>query len=284
MTPTNDGNLITSSVASVRADGVFAAWTPMTSGESAAIVRRSPDGTRFAKAVDPADIATLAAERDRAIWLDTQDIPGPHVLDWIERPDGAVLVTSAVPGIGADRLSASDLTWAWPKIGRAVRRLHNLDIGDCPFRGHGHGVDLRARMALARDVVARGVVNPSFLSDADRFREPEAILADLEAALPTMLAREADDLVVCHGDCCLPNIMVDPQTLTVTGFIDLGRLGIADRHADLALLLANARETWPDEPTALLADAAMMDADHYGRTLDTERLAFYLRLDPLTWG
>jgi len=261
-------------------DAAFADWMAVTNGESGAIVRRSPDGTRFAKAVERAEIANLAAERDRAIWLDTQGIPGPRVLDWIEGDCGAVLVTSAVPGIGADRLSADDLTRAWPGIGRAVRRLHDLDLGACPFRGY----DLAARMALARDVVARGGVNPQFLSEADRLLDPEAILGDLEAALPTMLTREADDLVVCHGDCCLPNIMVDPQTLTVTGFIDLGRLGIADLHADLALLLANARETWPEESAALLADAVMMGADHYGRALDPERLAFSLRLDPLTWG
>lgn len=258
----------------------YADWEPITNGESGAVVRRSPDGSRFAKAVGPDQVATLSGERDRVAWLVTQGIPGPRVLDWIANDDGAVLVTSAVPGIGADRLSADDLARAWPTIGGAVRKLHALPVTACPFREH----DLSARMALARAVVARGAVNPAFLSDADRQLDPTDILSDLEATLPTAAAREADDLVVCHGDCCLPNIMVDPETLHVTGFIDLGRLGVADRHTDLALLTANARGTWPDEATAQAADVALATADHYGMDLDPERLTFYLRLDPLTWG
>ncbi len=68
----------------------------------------------------------------------------------------------------------------------------------------------------------------------------------------------------------------------MSGFIDLGRLGSADRHADLALLLANARETWPNEERARAADMAF--AERYGIALDHDRLRFRLHLDPLTWG
>ena len=73
----------------------------------------------------------------------------------------------------------------------------------------------------------------------------------------------------------MPNFMVDPKTLQCTGLIDLGRLGTADRYADLALMIANAEENWaaPDEADVLGIEAP-----------DRERLAFYLRLDPLTWG
>lgn len=255
-------------------------WVPVTNGESGAIVRRSPDGTRFAKIVDAPGIPMLAAERDRVIWLERQGIPGPTLLDWQEQADGACLKTSAVPGIGADRLSATDLERAWPGIGEQVRRLHALPLADCPFHEHG----LMARMTLARDVVGRNAVNPAFLSEPDQRRDTTAILAELERDLPRMLVLEAADAVVCHGDCCLPNIMIDPETLAVTGFIDLGRLGVADRHADLALLTANARATWPDETTARRLDLALADAAAYGMPFDPDRLAFSLRLDPLTWG
>ena len=77
--------------------------------------------------------------------------------------------------------------------------------------------------------------------------------------------------------------MVDPKTLQCTGLIDLGRLGTADRYADLALMIANAEENWaaPDEAErafAVLFNVLGIEAP------DRERLAFYLRLDPLTWG
>lgn len=253
-------------------------WMPVTTGESGALVRQSPDGRCFAKVVGADGIAALAAERDRVRWLVGQGVPGPSLLAWREEDTGACMLTSAVPGIGADRLSPPDLLRAWRGIGEAVRRLHDLPLAACPFRDH----DLQARMALARAVVARGAVNPDFLPEIDRGRDPVAILTELEHDLPRMMAREADDLAVCHGDCCLPNILVDPETLAVTGFIDLGRLGVADRHADLALLTANARETWPDEAMARAADLAL--ADTRGMPFDPERLRFFLRLDPLTWG
>ncbi|MCJ9942561.1 hypothetical protein MA648_23200, partial [Salmonella enterica subsp. enterica serovar Kentucky] len=73
------------------------------------------------------------------------------------------------------------------------------------------------------------------------------------------------------------------SALQCTGLIDLGRLGTADRYADLALMIANAEENWaaPDEAErafAVLFNVLGIEAP------DRERLAFYLRLDPLTWG
>ena len=99
--------------------------------------------------------------------------------------------------------------------------------------------------------------------------------------MPCRVQQERDELVVCHGDLCLPNVLVDPDARRVCGLIDLGRLGRADPYADIALLLTNARETWPDERTARQADREF--SDQYGIDLDAERLRFYLLLDPLTW-
>lgn len=90
-------------------------------------------------------------------------------------------------------------------------------------------------------------------------------------------AEERADAVVCHGDLCLPNIIVDGAE--VAGFVDLGRLGVADPHADLSLLLESTRQSFPDiaEETRAVAD------ERYPRHIDDARLEFYLRLDPLTW-
>lgn len=40
---------------------------------------------------------------------------------------------------------------------------------------------------------------------------------------------------MCHGDLFLPNVLLDPATCAVTGVIDAGRLGVADRWVDLAI-------------------------------------------------
>lgn len=135
---------------------------------------------------------------------------------------------------------------------------------------------------MARDVVARDAVNPDFLPVEQQHTAPEELLARLARQTARRREQEAADTVVCHGDLCLPNINLDPQTLDVAGFIDLGRLGLADRYADLALLFAQARETWSDEEEARTAEAAF--AQRYGISLDHRRARFYLHLDPLTWG
>ncbi|WP_106581598.1 APH(3'') family aminoglycoside O-phosphotransferase [Murinocardiopsis flavida] len=252
-------------------------WEPVTGGESGAHVFRSADGTRYAKCVPAADAADLAGERDRVAWLAAQGVPGARVLDWHATGADACLVTSAVVGVPADRLPAPALDTAWPRIADAVRRLHDLPVHECPF-----SYGLADMVATARDVVARGAVHPEFLPVEQQRTPPEELLARIEPQVPHRLAQETAESVVGHGDLCLPNIILDPATLEVAGFIDLGRLGRADPYADLALLFATAREAWADDHRAAAAEGAF--ADLYGIDLDRDRERFYLHLDPLTWG
>ncbi|MER5972947.1 APH(3'') family aminoglycoside O-phosphotransferase [Streptomyces sp. NPDC002055] len=257
--------------------GVGGEWLPVTAGESGASVFRSADATRYAKCVPAADAADLTGERDRIAWLSGQGVPGSRVLAWYSGDAGACLVTSAVPGVPADRMTAEDLRAAWERIADAVRRLHEVPVSECPFR---RGLD--TMVAVAHDVVARNGVNPAFLPVEQQHTPPPELLTRLTRQVPRRRDQEAADTVVCHGDLCLPNIILDPRTLDVSGFIDLGRLGTADRYADLALVFASARETWADEEQARAADGAF--AERYGISPDRDRLRFYLHLDPLTWG
>ncbi len=233
------------------------------------------DGTRYAKLVPAAGIGDLLDERDRLAWAAQQGVAVPRVLRWTQSDEGACLITSAVPGIPADALDPARALAAWPGIVRAARALHELPTDRCP-------ADRRVdqRIAQAADVVERSAVHREFLRPEHVDADPRELLADLTAQLPLRRAQEARDLAVCHGDLCLPNILVDPGTLAVTGFIDLGRLGRADRHSDLALLLTNAQDTWPAHAPALAASLP----EHYGAPVDPARIRFHLHLDPLTWG
>lgn len=253
-----------------------ASWEPVTTGESGAVVLHDRDHGRYAKLVPAAAGGDLAAERDRIAWLSETGVPTASVLDWRATDDGACLITSAVPGVPADQLDAAALRRAWPTIAATVRELHALPVADCPFGG-----GLAAMMPLARTTAAENRVQPEFLPVAMQQVPPAQILGRLEDELPQRRRQEGDERVVCHGDLCLPNILIDPDTMRVAGLIDLGRLGVADPYADIALLLANARETWPDEIIAQQADDEF--ADLYGVDLDAERQHFYLLLDPLTW-
>lgn len=253
-----------------------AEWLPVESGESEATVVYDPVRSCYAKILPSRQADELAAERDRIIWLGSAGIPAPSVLDWRVTDAGACLLTRAVPGVPADQLQATTLRRAWPAVTDVVRQLHKIPAEGCPFDW-----GLARMMPAARTTVAEGRVRVEFLPVELQRVPPAVILAELEAELPERLVQERTEQVVCHGDLCLPNILVDPDTCQVTGLIDLGRLGRADPYADIAVLLANARETWTDEQEASRAGHEF--AQRYGIDLDPGRQWFYLRLDPLTW-
>jgi len=57
----------------------------------------------------------------------------------------------------------------------------------------------------------------------------------LSAALDLLgAAPPIEQLVVCHGDACAPNALIDSSGQW-SAHVDLGALGIADRWADLAV-------------------------------------------------
>ncbi len=251
-------------------------WEPVAAGESGASVVHDRGRQRYAKIVASAQVAELAAERDRSIWINQTSIPSAPVLDWRETDAGACLITEAVLGVPASELDAPALRRAWSSIAVLVRSLHGLPTDRCPFDR-----TLAQMMLLARTSVAEGRVVVRFLPEALQRTPPTQILEQIEAELPAHVARERTQLVVCHGDLCLPNILVDPDTSQVKALIDLGRVGTADPYGDIALLLATARETWSDEAMARSAEEEF--AEIYGIELDPERQDFYRRLDPLTW-
>jgi streptomycin 3"-kinase len=251
-------------------------WTAMASGESGDRIYRRSDGVAVAKVCDEHHIARLEGERLRIAWLTALEMGSPQVLDWMVSADGACLVMSPVPGIPANALSTAELRQTWSSLASLTKTLHALPVEHCPFERR-----LAGMFASAEQVVSRGAVRSAFLSPEQRHVPPVRILERLRAELPRRLEQEAQDLVVCHGDACLPNFMVDPETLRCTGLVDLGRLGLADRYADLSLLIGNSRPKWKDEAEAREAQRELFEI--YGREPDAERLRFYLQLDPLTW-
>ncbi|MFI5696345.1 phosphotransferase [Kribbella sp. NPDC051586] len=238
----------------------------MDVGESDATVYRR--GDVFAKCCDASGVAELAAERDRVVWLSGTGLPSATVVDWISSADGACLLTSAVPGVSGDSLPADAHERAMRSLGVVLRELHALT--DCPFER-----PLAKVIETAADVVRRDAVNPNFLTDEWRLRRPAELLAEVVAE--SAYIESVLEPVVCHGDACLPNFLFDPLTLEVTGLIDLGRLGVADRYSDLALTTIQLHDEWSADPAPFL--------DAYGLAeVDPRRLHFFRLLDPLTWG
>ncbi len=154
--------------------------------------------------------------------------------------------------VGLPASSAVDPPWvARPRaavraIGAGLRLLHDrLPAADCPF-----GAPLGGTSRL------RGRVT---------------------ASMPV------DRLVVCHGDACAPNTLIDDDGRCF-GHVDLGDLGVADRWADLAVATLSLSWNYGGEWEHVGAPPAcggLLDA--YGVDPDRERVEHYRRSPSKLW-
>jgi kanamycin kinase len=153
------------------------------------------------------------------------------VLDAGGVPDGTWMLTAAIAGENAvsERWRASPEK-AVAAIGRGLRSLHDrLPVLGCPFDWSA-----AARVASAFERAGSGKIQPNAWHPSHRHLALQDALAIVREIPPV------DQLVVCHGDACAPNTIVDDGGQW-TGHVDLGALGLADRWADLAIA------TWSSE-------------------------------------
>lgn len=176
---------------------------------------------------------SLADEAGRLRWLKGRH-PVPEIVAYTSDEDQEVLITRALPG-----RSAVAPVWksaperALRALGKGLRRLHEVPVDDCPF---DWGIEHRLRV----EGIPRSEIGP---------------------------APATDRLVVCHGDPCAPNTLIDDDGLFLA-HVDLARLGVADRWADLAVLSMSFEWNYADYDEAVFWQA-------YGIEPDPERIAFY---------
>lgn len=213
---------------------------------------------------------TPAREADRLRWLTGQGLPAAGVVEVGTDGRTGWLVTTALPGRpAAGPWSPEERARVVDAVADVLAALHALPAASCPFdRG------LAVSVPRARAAVRDGLVDLDDLEDEHRGWSGERLLAELEG-IP---APAEDDVVVCHGDPCLDNMLVGDGGRAVTGLLDVGRLGRADRWLDLAVLLRNLAEDcagWGFGPV----DADRFRARYGGLRVDPERTAYYRLLD-----
>ncbi len=181
------------------AQSVHLKWTPVTSG------------------------VTLDDEIQRLAWAAPYTVV-PHVVDVGGDDLGTWFITTTLPGSNA-------ITARWKAdphagargIGRGLRALHDaLPVDECPF-------DWRA-------ATRRGRLEPASF---ERVSLDDEFVANFGPLTPDDCLRElavtpSEDLVVCHGDACAPNTLLNDDGDCV-GHTDFGELGLADRWSDLAV-------------------------------------------------
>jgi len=139
----------------------------------------------------------------------------------VVRGGSSWLLTRALPGVGGAELAAEDPARTAFLFGRAVRRLHELDIRECPVKNPAHVMMEQARRRYLERQADAGLLQYVGCADMDAaFREMEALWER---------HRPMDDAVI-HGDCCLPNLIACGD---LAGWIDCGYGGVGPRHYDL---------------------------------------------------
>lgn len=247
-------------------------WERVPTGRSGAVVRRAPDGGAYAKSGAGPLREDLVDERDRLTWLAEVDLPAPEILDWSDDGETATLITRTLPGTPMSDLPATAAVRAATSWGRFLRRVHTIERERCPFERW-----IAVTVPLARVRVDGGLVDEDDFDDERAGRSAQEALAELLELRPRAEELEVTDLVVCHGDACLPNFLVDPETLDVTGMLDVHRLGVADRHLDLALAVRSISDARLNPAYGPEAADALLAA--YGQPADPWRLDFYRLLD-----
>ena len=219
---------------------------------------RHPDGqVRYLKVKHVECSPRLMDEADRLTWA-ARYLPVPTVVLADTMVDVDVLVTDAMAGRNAiaEDLRAQPATLV-PVLASGLRRFHEAPAGDCPFR-----MTPSDAIATVRARMQGGLIDPV----RDFHREHghlslDAAMAELEA-----LADFREDPVVCHGDYCLPNVIIDGSE--VAGYVDLGELTVADRWWDLAVgtwsVTWNLGPRWED-----------LFYESYGVDLDPIKVRFF---------
>jgi len=242
-------------------------WMRQHTGQSGSGVYRllhpeAPD-LYLKQAVGPA-VASLAEEMTRFHWLAGQRVMVPEVLAFLSVGETAWLVTTALLGrtahdclCEADTATRRDIV---TEIARFLRSFHELPVDDCPFNS-GHAMWL----SHARQRMADGDVDTGAFDEEHAGWPPFQVWQKMMTLLPMTV-----DPVVVHGDFTLDNVlMVDGR---VTGCVDVGRAGTADRYHDIAPLWNTLRPFGRDLQAAFLHDYRILRPDD-------RKLRFHLCLD-----
>lgn len=200
----------------------------------------------------------LRGEAARLRWL-AGKVPVPDIVHFCEDTTQTALVTVAVSGSDLTHFNGESPAVKQRMavaLARALKRFHAVNTCGCPF-------DHSATRELER-------LETHLL-------EREASAGDHPGVRVMREKREAlcqtqpdEDLVLTHGDACLPNILVLNGELS--GFIDLGAAGLGDPCRDLERALWSLGYNYGEGYDEVFLEA-------YGMAeLDRTKLDFYREL------
>ncbi len=239
-------------------------WRRITIGESSAdtfCLDCNGESALYLKICPSLPRRELLREKERLDWLQGR-LPVPEVVHYEVAGGREYLLLTSIPGQDAASLSACiPHEHIVRPLAIGLRLIHGIPVEDCPF-----DATLDKSIEEARENVAGGLVDEGTFDRIRQGRSAEDLFAELLSSRPL-----TEDLVFTHGDYCLPNVLLHDGELT--GFVDWGHAGVADRYRDIALVVRSLESNTGE-------DLAHMFFDAYGlSSRDAERVEYYKLLD-----
>ena len=207
-------------------------------------------------------------------WLG-QRLNVPKVLAHETQDGYSFLLMSRIPGkMSCDREYLDRPEVLVRELAEGLKLLWSVDPTGCPGN-----FTLDALLSEAAYRVENGLVDVENVEPetfgAGGFRDPEALLHWLRENRPPSVP------VLAHGDYCLPNVFLENGKLS--GFIDIGDMGIGEQWRDIALCWRSLKHNfdgsyggpvYPDFDPDILFDAL-------GIVPDQQQFRYHLLLDEL---
>lgn len=206
-------------------------------------------------------------------WLENK-MKVPKVYFDIEEDGMYYLVMEMLPGqmgqYGFMQLPTEDMIKLYAN---EIKKWHSIDYHDFP-----HVNTLTDKIEHTRYNVKHHLVKEQYFERELQGKTGQEVFDEMMACYPKDF-----DLVLCHGDVCMPNFMIDNGK--VTGWIDVVGCGVNDRYLDIAIALRTLRFNFEWLNKKFDNKDMKLFLDTYGiEKLDKEKVKFYILLDELTNG
>ncbi|PKK93468.1 MAG: hypothetical protein CVV61_04465 [Tenericutes bacterium HGW-Tenericutes-6] len=191
----------------------------------------------------------------------------PRLIDFIEEKSMIYAIIQKLEG--EDLSQSTHLKDPIRLIDLLIEGLHIL--WSIPTSNLDINYTLDDKLKEAEKRINEGLVDHNDFDESiikNRFSSAHEILQHLKTHQPII-----KDLVLSHGDYCLPNICATHKK--VTGFIDLGRVGLDSKHQDIALCARSILYNLEDDIYQ------KMFYEKLNIPIDFDLIDYYLLLDEL---
>lgn len=195
------------------------------------------------------------------LWLDGK-IPVPKIIFYEQLSDFELLCMTELQGKTLeyyfDKIETEEII---KQYAISLKKLHSLKIDNTALVQH-----LDLKISKARFNLDSGLIDFTDLQPENQTYSPEELFVKLLSIKPSDY-----ELVFTHGDYCFDNLIFDNHNLS--GFIDIGNGGIADKYQDIALAVRDIRDNFRPEMVDIFYKVYGLDKPN------KNKIEFYILLD-----